>query len=75
VFASLGYKPTAVIMFAQFTNGLLLPILAIFLIWIMNDKGIMGDHVNRRVANILGLLVIIITIILGIRSMGVVMGF
>jgi Mn2+/Fe2+ NRAMP family transporter len=75
LFASFGYKPTAVIMFAQFANGLLLPVLAIFLIWIMNDRMIMGDHVNNRLTNILGLLVIIVTIILGIKSMAGVVGF
>jgi len=75
LFASIGYKPTAVIMFAQFTNGLLLPVLAIFLIWIMNDRMIMGDHVNNRLTNILGLLVITITIILGAKSILTVIGY
>ncbi len=75
VFSSLGFKPTLVIMFAQFANGLLLPVLAIFLLWIMNDSKIMGTYVNKRLTNILGLLVIIVTIILGIKSIAGVVGF
>ena len=75
LFASIGYKPTAVIMFAQFSNGLLLPVLAIFLIWIMNDRIIMGDYMNNRLTNILGLLVITITIILGAKSILTVIGY
>lgn len=69
IFSSLGFKPTAVIMFAQFTNGLLLPVIAVFLLWIMNDYQIMGIHGNNRMTNLLGILVIIITVILGIKSM------
>ncbi len=75
VFSSLGFKPTLVIMFAQFTNGLLLPVLAICLLWIMNDSKIMGTYVNKQLTNILGLLVIMVTIILGARSILTVIGY
>jgi Mn2+/Fe2+ NRAMP family transporter len=75
VFSSLGFKPTLVIMFAQFANGLLLPVLAIFLLWIMNDSKIMGTYVNKRLTNILGFLVIMVTIILGARSILTVIGY
>ena len=70
VLSSLGFKPTMVILFAQFANGLLLPLLAIFLVWIMNDKQIMGHYTNNLRNNILGVLVIMLTMILGIRSLG-----
>ena len=68
VFSSLGFKPTLVIMFAQFANGLLLPIIASFLLWIMNDHRIMGDHYNNTWTNIMGVLVILITVMLGLKS-------
>ncbi len=68
VLSSLGFKPTLVILFAQFTNGLLLPILASVLLWIMNDLKIMGDRTNSRWLNVFGLLVIGITVILAIKS-------
>ncbi len=68
VFSCLGFKPTLVILFAQFANGLLLPIMAGFLLWIMNDHRIMGDHYNNTWTNVLGILVILITVVLGIKS-------
>ncbi|MDH3708606.1 MAG: Nramp family divalent metal transporter [Cyclobacteriaceae bacterium] len=68
LFSSLGFRPTLVILFAQFTNGLLLPVVATFLLWIMNDHRIMGVHYNNLWTNILGILVIIATIVLGVKS-------
>ncbi|MDX1407901.1 MAG: divalent metal cation transporter, partial [Saprospiraceae bacterium] len=68
VFSSLGFRPTHVILFAQVANGLLLPVIAIFLLWIMNDPQIMGAYRNRRWTNILGLLVVVITCALGIKG-------
>lgn len=68
VFASLGFKPTEVIVFAQVANGLLLPIVAIFLVWIMNDQQMFGAFRNSIRSNLLGLIVIVLTIILGIKG-------
>ena len=68
VFSSLGFNPTSVILFAQVANGMLLPVIAIFLVWVMNDKIIMGDHINSRLVNLLGILVIIVTLILGLKG-------
>ena len=67
-FSCLGFKPTLVILFAQFANGLLLPVVASFLVWIMNDYKIMGNHHNTKWTNTLGILIIIITVILGLKS-------
>ncbi|MTI20359.1 divalent metal cation transporter [Fulvivirga sp. RKSG066] len=68
IFSSLGFKPTAVILFAQVANGLLLPIIAGFLVWIMNDKRIMGQYSNSTTVNVLGVIVILITLGLGVKS-------
>ncbi len=68
VFSSLGLKPTILILFAQVANGLLLPVVASFLLWIANDRGIMGEHANSKVVNFLGILVILITLGLGIKG-------
>lgn len=67
-FSSLGWKPTQVILFAQVANGLLLPIIAIFLLWVMNDKNIMGKYHNSIGSNVFGILVIVLTIVLGLRG-------
>jgi manganese transport protein len=68
VFSCLGFKPTLVILFAQVANGFLLPIIALFLLWVMNDKEIMGKHINTTLVNIMGLLIIVITIVLGLKG-------
>lgn len=68
IVASWGFETTTLILFAQVTNGLLLPILAIYLLWIVNDKELMGNHVNSKLINVIGVVVIIITILLGSRS-------
>lgn len=68
VFSSVGFKPITVILFAQIANGLLLPIIALFLLWIMNDKTIMGRYANSTLVNVLAFLVVGLTIILGAKS-------
>ena len=68
VFACLGFRPGKLILFAQIANGLLLPIVAMFLVWIMNDRRIMNEHTNSAVSNLLGGLVILTTIAIGSRG-------
>ncbi len=74
VLASLGFRPTALILFAQVANGLLLPILAIYLLWIVNDKVLMGKHVNSKLINIIGVVVIVVTLLLGFKSIFTALG-
>lgn len=62
-----GIKPITIILSAQFANGLLLPIIAIFLLVAMNRKSLLGDYANGMLANILGFGVVLITTILGAR--------
>ena len=73
VFSLLEFKPTKVILFAQVANGLLLPIIASFLLWVMNDKILLGKHANTPLANIFGGIILLITIILGLK--GVITAF
>jgi Mn2+/Fe2+ NRAMP family transporter len=68
VFSMLGFKPTGVILFAQVANGLLLPIIAAFLLWVMNDKSILGTHVNSKLANVFGIIIMCFTIVLGLKG-------
>lgn len=67
-FSSLQLKPVEVIQFAQVANGLLLPIIAIFLFWIVNRTSIMGAYKNSLTQNIFGVLIIGIAIFLGAKS-------
>ncbi len=70
IFSSTGIKPIEIIKFAQVANGLLLPIIAGFLLWIMNRGPILGDYKNSKFQNILGWGIIVITLVLGMKSIG-----
>jgi len=67
-FASIGLRPVPAIIFAQVANGIILPVVAVFLLYIMNNKRLLGEHVNSLRANIIGGIIILITIILGARG-------
>jgi len=62
-----GIKPIKLILLAQFANGLLLPIVACFLLYALNRKKVLGDHVNGKIANALGVSVVVFTTALGLR--------
>ena len=68
VFSSLGFQPVEVIKLAQVSNGILLPVIAIFLFWIVNRSSVMGRHRNSPIQNVLGILVIGISMFLGAKS-------
>ena len=54
VFSSIGIKPIEIIKFAQVANGMLLPIIAGILLWIMNKKAVLGKFSNSKTQNLLG---------------------
>ncbi|MDX1762120.1 MAG: Nramp family divalent metal transporter [Christiangramia sp.] len=68
IFSSMGIKPVEIIQFAQIANGLLLPIIAIFLFWIVNQSSVLGKHKNTLLQNIIGFIVIALAIFLGAKS-------
>jgi len=68
LFSSLDFKPIKIITFAQIANGLLLPIVAIFLLWLVNKAAVLGKYKNTNIQNIVSALIIFITIILGIKG-------
>jgi NRAMP (natural resistance-associated macrophage protein)-like metal ion transporter len=66
--ASLGYKPINVIWVAQVANGILLPLIAIFLLWMMNTN-VVGQYKNTALQNVLGMMVVLVTLLLSGRSL------
>lgn len=68
VFASLSLKPLQLILLAQIANGALLPVIALFILWVSNDKTLLREHSNNRIQNLLGCAVVGITLVLGLRS-------
>ncbi len=73
-FAILGSSPTQAIVFAQAANGLILPIIAVFLLVVMNRRDLLGDHVNGKAGNVAGGVVVLIAIGLGLRSLASAFG-
>lgn len=63
-----GFSPLIIIQFAQVTNGILLPILAIFILWLVNNKSLLKEHKNGIVQNILGLLIVIISLLMSFKT-------
>jgi manganese transport protein len=68
VFALVGESPVQAIIFAQATNGVLLPIVAVFLLVVMNRRNLLGEHANGALANVLGAVVVLIATGLGVAS-------
>ncbi|MDD8060644.1 MULTISPECIES: Nramp family divalent metal transporter [Shewanella] len=70
-----GINPIEIIVLAQFANGLLLPIVASFLLFAINHKKLLGQHTNGWLSNTLGVCVVIFTTFLGVRMVAHSMGF
>ncbi|CAM1368453.1 Manganese transporter [Tenacibaculum sediminilitoris] len=68
VFSSIGIKPIEIIKFAQVANGMLLPIVAGILLWIMNKKSVLGNYSNTKWQNLIGLFILTMSIFLGLKS-------
>ena len=64
-FAVTGKRPLEAILLAQAANGVLLPIIAGFLLWVMNRAEIMGAARNRWRANLAGGAVVLLAAALG----------
>jgi len=62
----LGTSPVQTIVFAQAANGILLPLIAIFLLAVMNQGKLLGKHKNGVVANLLGAVVVLTATGLGV---------
>ncbi|OHU85052.1 MULTISPECIES: Nramp family divalent metal transporter [Pseudoalteromonas] len=67
-------KPIQIIILAQFANGLLLPIIAMFLLYAMNNRQLLGRHANTKWSNFLGFSVLIFTAVLGVRLIAKALG-
>jgi manganese transport protein len=66
VAAVLGEDPVALILFTQATNGILLPVIAAYLLVVMNRTDLLGQAKNGTLANVFGALVVLIMIGLGL---------
>lgn len=70
-----GVKPITMIHIAQVANGILLPIVVIFLLLMCNRKNLMGNWKNTPIQNLLGVVVVLVSIIISVRSFNSVFDF
>ena len=62
--AYFGTKPLQAILFAQAPNALLLPFLALFLFYVVNNSRLMGSHKNTITINMIALIIIMAVVLL-----------
>lgn len=67
-FSSTGTKPLEIIQFAQFLNGILLPFIAIVLLWAINQRQLMGKFTNTGLQNIGAAIVILFALFISIKT-------
>ncbi|TDQ19197.1 NRAMP (natural resistance-associated macrophage protein)-like metal ion transporter [Algoriphagus boseongensis] len=75
VFSSFGIRPVTLITLAQLANGILLPVISGWLIWAGSQADFLGKYKNSSLATSIGILIWLITFILGMKSVGTVMGW
>ena len=68
-FGIAGFKPVPAIIVAQALNGLILPVIAIFLFLVVNNPQIMKKSYNRLPANIMMSIVVFISLLIGLVSL------
>ena len=69
IFSSLGIKPIDIIKFAQVTNGILLPIIVGFLVWVVNKPSVLGIFKNTLTQNIVAFIILLISILLSMATL------
>lgn len=73
-FASLGIKPIQLITLAQLANGILLPLVSGWIIWIASQRSILGDFRNKPVYTAIAGLIWLVTLVVGLKSILAVLG-
>jgi Mn2+/Fe2+ NRAMP family transporter len=68
-FGMAGFKPVPAIIVAQALNGLILPVIAVFLFGVVNNPQIMKNRHNSLPANILMALVVFVSLLIGMAGL------
>ena len=71
---TLGASPYQVILLAQAGNGIVLPLTLVLLLIVVNRERIMGKYCNSRLANVLGVIVVLVISGLSIRQLARLLG-
>jgi NRAMP (natural resistance-associated macrophage protein)-like metal ion transporter len=68
VVAIMGGTPTNIITMAQAINGVALPLSVCMVVYVATRSNLLGKYVNKAVMNVLGILVLIITLFMAYRT-------
>ncbi|MEM7456730.1 MAG: Nramp family divalent metal transporter [Planctomycetota bacterium] len=63
-----GRSPAQLVIVAQFANGLLLPVVSVFLLVVMNNRKLLGEYANGIFTNVLGAAIVLLTAGWGINQ-------
>lgn len=74
LFSSLGIKPIELITLAQLANGILLPLISGWIIYIAAQRVVLGKFKNSFLQTIFAVLIWLVTLGLGLKSILVVLG-
>lgn len=74
LFSSFGIKPIQLITLAQLANGILLPVISGWIIWIATQHSVLGQYKNTPFRTAIASLIWLITLVLGLKSIGTVFG-
>ncbi len=69
VISATSIKLISIIQFAQVINGVVLPLIAGLLLWMVNKRSLLGNLKNNTLQNALGGLVVLIALFLSIRTL------
>jgi Mn2+/Fe2+ NRAMP family transporter len=75
LFSSLGIKPVELITLAQLANGILLPLISGWIIWIAAQHSVLGKFKNTPLVTGIASIIWLITFVLGMKSVGTVFGW
>jgi len=75
LFSSFGIKPVTLITLAQLANGILLPLISGWLLWMSTKKELLGAHALSPQGILFGIFIWGITLVLGIKSFGAAVGW
>ncbi|WZL74338.1 Nramp family divalent metal transporter [Clostridiaceae bacterium 35-E11] len=64
-----GFNPLTIIVLAQALNGIILPVVVIYLVYATSSKKLLGEFTNSTFAKVVGVAISGITIILGTSSL------
>jgi len=67
--SAIGLEPLALLLAAQALNGIILPIIAILIMVVANNKKRLGKYANSLKINIIGGIISLIVVVLGVYSL------